>query len=664
MKYIKSYILFVIMGFAVAGCTMDDLKDDVNDLKDRVTLIEQQVKLLNDNLAVIGYILDSQNKTISKVETVKENGVATQYVIALSDNTQLTLTIGKEGTVNEPEITIGEDGKWYINGNSTGVVAVGEDGKNGEGYPEFRVQNGNWQVRFGSGSWENVPGGEGIAGGSSLGDQIFESAKVDGGNFVVTLKDGTVHTLPIVATLVCAIDRTGLVFDGEDFLIVNKGTRTVIPVKIEGENPQVTYPQGWRATLNKLDVADEKGNNYQLLVFAPAAVAKSLTRAAADNTADVTVQVQKGLFWAIDKIKVKNPKELDSKLDAYNDGQAVTIGGFDIKKDEYGAATEVTVDMAIEQGGVYFVSTDNVTLTYDLPTAGLKDLIIIPTTEDITTINLAVSKQIYLKGTFVCQNVTLTNNSDNYVLRLNTVDANVVFDKCRINGLNNTKGLIMPHNAGTHYLNNCTITNSDIRIDAKEAEVIKNAGMILVNNMDCSRFVFENNIVYTSQVIEEAQNTKHLVNFKLFSGGTNRVVKDEMIVNSNTFIDVETTGGSGVTGAVYCKSIKKLTAKNNIYWLTYPTVDFVNSSGGATQSTSTVLFRTAEAMTDAMGNNNYGYTGNSAMKLQICYSNSRPAAVDELILEAVFDTSDPAAFNKSTGTFIPKEGYTQYGAQR
>ena len=46
MKYIKSYILFVIMGFAVAGCTIDDLKDDVNDLKDRVTLIEQQVKLV------------------------------------------------------------------------------------------------------------------------------------------------------------------------------------------------------------------------------------------------------------------------------------------------------------------------------------------------------------------------------------------------------------------------------------------------------------------------------------------------------------------------------------------------------------------------------------------------------------------------------------------
>ena len=74
MKYIKSYILFFLMVFAVTGCTTDDLKDDVNDLKDRVTLIEEQVKLLNDNLAVIAYILDTQNKTISEVKNVTDNG--------------------------------------------------------------------------------------------------------------------------------------------------------------------------------------------------------------------------------------------------------------------------------------------------------------------------------------------------------------------------------------------------------------------------------------------------------------------------------------------------------------------------------------------------------------------------------------------------------------
>ena len=37
---------------------------------------------------------------------------------------------------------------------------------------------------------------------------------------------------------------------------------------------------------------------------------------------------------------------------------------------------------------------------------------------------------------------------------------------------------------------------------------------------------------------------------------------------------------------------------------------------------------------------------------------------DVKLVEGLFNTTDPATFNKSTGTFIPKEGYTQYGAQR
>ena len=125
MKYIKSYILFFLMVFAVTGCTTDDLKDDVNGLKDRVTLIEEQVKLLNDNLAVIAYILDPQNKTISEVKNVTDNGEVTQKKIVLSDGTELTLTIGKPGTINEPEVTVGEDKTWYINGKPTGVIDVG-----------------------------------------------------------------------------------------------------------------------------------------------------------------------------------------------------------------------------------------------------------------------------------------------------------------------------------------------------------------------------------------------------------------------------------------------------------------------------------------------------------------------------------------------------------
>lgn len=665
MKYIKSYILFVLMGLAVTGCTMDDLKDDVNDLKDRVTLIEQQVKLLNDNLAVISYILDPQNKTISNVKK-EGQGENQQYVITLSNGDQLTLTIGKEGTVNEPEITIGEDGKWYINGTSTGVTAVGENGKNGEGYPEFRVQDGNWQVRFGDGAWANVPGGEGIAGGSSLGDQIFESAKVEGNNFVVTLKDGTVHTLPIVATLVCTIDRTGLTFDDEDFLVINKGERTVIPVKIEGEKMQVTYPEGWRATLNKLDVADEKGNNYQLFIFAPSAETKALTRAAADNTADVTVQVQKGAFWAVDKIKVKNPRDYSNNLNKYEDGMAVTVGGFDIKKEEYGAATEITADQSITQGGVYFVSTNNVTLTYNLGSAGVTDLIILPTTADVTTINLSVSSQIYFKGTIACQNVVLNNKvSSSYPLRVSENDVKVVFVKCKLMNLVVGKGMIMPNtNANPERIGYFEITDTDIKLDNAGANTY------LVTGMDCTKLVFNNNIVYYSKDVPQDTNAftatandtnGHLTQFKVYSANTKTL--SELIMNNNTFVDVEANGTSGLVGLVWASEVKNVEIYNNLYWLSFPATVF---KSGANPQTKIVMLRLQNTpLSVATGGQNYIYSGNPAVVNFSMSGSAIPAGLAEIIsTEVFFDTSDQTTFNKSTGTFIPKAGYTQYGAQR
>lgn len=72
-------------------------------------------------------------------------------------------------------------------------------------------------MRFGSdgnwGAWEPVAGGN-VAGAGDLGDQIFESAEVKGDNFVVVLANGEgTYTLPIVARLICAIDKSE---QGED----------------------------------------------------------------------------------------------------------------------------------------------------------------------------------------------------------------------------------------------------------------------------------------------------------------------------------------------------------------------------------------------------------------------------------------------------------------
>lgn len=292
MKYIKSYIFLTLMVVSLVGCKVDDLKDDVNDLKDRVTLIEEQVKLLNDNVEVLAYVLDPQQKTIKSV--TENNG---QYVITLSDGSVMTLTIGQPGTIVQPEISVDNNGYWVVNGNPTGVKAVGEDGKNGEGYPEFRVEEGKWRVRFGESGWSDVPGGD-LGTGTSLGDQFFESASLsdDGTVFTIVGTKGQVYTFPVVASLVCEINGNETVVEF-DYDSVQE-----FDVKISGGEPLAPiYPAGWRAELTKKEADNADEYNYTLTVYAML----SSRAATADNTSDIVVRVNNGTLWAVDKLQVK-----------------------------------------------------------------------------------------------------------------------------------------------------------------------------------------------------------------------------------------------------------------------------------------------------------------------------------------------------------------------
>lgn len=294
MKHIKSYILLTWMAVSLVGCKVDDLKDDVNDLKNRVALIEEQVRILNDNVEVMAYVLDPQQKTIRSV--TENNG---QYVITLSDGYTMTLNVGKAGSIVQPAISV-ENGCWVVNGLSTGVKAVGENGKDGDGYPEFRVQKGKWQVRFGDGEWTDVNGGD-LGTGASLGDQFFESASLsdDGTVFTIVGTEGQVYTFPVDASLVCEIKNDDAVatFDYDSV--------REFDVKISGGEPLAPiYPAGWRAELTKKEAADAGGYNYTLTVYA----VLSSRAATADNTSEIIVRVNQGTLWAVDKLQVKmNP---------------------------------------------------------------------------------------------------------------------------------------------------------------------------------------------------------------------------------------------------------------------------------------------------------------------------------------------------------------------
>lgn len=653
MKYIKSYIFLTLMLASLVGCKVDDLKDDVNDLKNRVTLMEEQVKILNDNVEVMAYVLDTQQKTISKVEPSADKS---QFTITLSDGYTMTLTVGKPGSVVQPTISVDENGYWVVNGLSTGVKAVGKDGTTPD-YPEFQVKNGEWLVRFGEdGEWKPVEGGN--IGGGSLGDQIFESAKVEGDKFVITLaNDGGTYELPIVSQLTCEINKDVVEADG--YIEFQPGEAKTFKVKIIGTPLAPVYPSGWRAELEKLESADANGYNYQLVVYAPEQTsASSLANVVASNISEISVRVNKDVFWAVDKINVKLPKVYDSNYARFMDGATLSINGYEFSKESLGIDDDqkihiVTGDTEISGSGVYFVKEDNITFTYNLGSSTSVDyLVIVPYDDTNKRSKLTVKRQVYLNKFFICQNVDIEYTaSSSYVLRLQPgTPVNVIMNNCNVSGLVAGSGFAMPQAAGNGSLEKFSAVSCNFNLDDTSV-----AATNLVNNMDCSVFEFVNNIVYRS--VDKTSGVA--LNVKMYNGNSRTI--NSLIFNNNTIVGLEST----TTAMVYAKSINAIDINNNIFWNTE-------------MDANSMFIRYVNNMQDpskATGSNNIGYSGTNEKTFKVFFTNSGvnppitcPPAFSNSSADFqksdIFNVDDTNSFNTATGVFIPTASYSSYGAQR
>lgn len=653
MKHIKSYILLTWMAVSLVGCKVDDLKDDVNDLKNRVTLMEEQVKILNDNVEVMAYVLDAQQKTISNVEPSAD---MSQFTITLSDGGTMTLTVGKPGSVVQPTISVDENGYWVVNGLSTGVKAVGKDGTTPD-YPEFQVKNGEWLVRFGEdGEWKPVEGGN--IGGGSLGDQIFESAKVEGDKFVITLaNDGGTYELPIVSQLTCEINKDVVGADG--YIEFQPGEAKTFKVKIIGTPLAPVYPSGWRAELEKLESADANGYNYQLVVYAPEQVsASSSANVVASNISEISVRVNKGVFWAVDKINVKLPKIYDSNYAQFMDGATLSINGYEFSKESLGIDDDqkiqiVTGNTEISGSGVYFVKEDNITFTYNLGSSTSVDyLVIVPYDDTNKRSKLTVKRQVYLNKFFICQNVDIEyTTSSSYVLRLQPgTPVNVIMNNCNVSGLVAGSGFAMPQAAGNGSLEKFSAVSCNFNLDDTSV-----AATNLVNNMDCSVFEFVNNIVYRS--VDKTSGVA--LNVKMYNGNSRTI--NSLIFNNNTIVGLEST----TTAMVYAKSINAIDIKNNIFWNTE-------------MDANSMFIRYVNNMQDpskATGGNNIGYSGTNEKTFKVFFTNSGvnppitcPPAFSNSSADFqksdIFNVDDTNSFNTTKGVFIPTAAYSSYGAQR
>lgn len=655
MNYFKSFLLTAFALFTLAACNTDDLRDDVDNLKGRVESLEAQINLLNDNMTAIKRLLEG-GQTITEI--TQTNGT---YTLKLSGGETVTLTQGSAGEIKYPEISVNDEGQWVVNGevltqNGVPVQAVGTPGNDGI-TPKFRLTDDGsyWQVSYDNGtSWQDVLDesgnkvsavNNGSSGGSST-DTFFESAGIDesGDFFVIQLKGQTESiSIPIVKDLLCEIIEPAEGMN-KGYWEIGSGATATTTVKVKGDNIIVTAPAGWVATISE---PDTETNEATLSITAPASTIK--TRATADNSSDVTLQVNKGANWAVAKIQVKAIEIIDSYYALYEAGETITIGGINVNKDTFGEATLITTENPnITNKGIYFISPE-VEAEYTA-SGGYAQLIIIGNSSTQKS-QLKVSSQIKLvetasdaSGIFICQNITLdarnTLNAENktsypIVQNKNGAFGSIILQDCHI---------LLPKGQPLSY-----ISNSNRSIDYF---LMENC-VVPISSTDNNKFILSlststaayNKVSFKNNIFYCVDEGKSATGFKLMNG--EKATATEFTLTNNTFVNVYTA----ITFYVYLTSLPNIHITHN---LIYAKPAMPNNCG---------IFRLTNNPESGECNSNICYKAENTNNWQIFFGGIGKGM--DGAEEVNIITSDPfegGTFDIANGVFIPNAEFAEYGA--
>ena len=683
MKYIKSYILLALMVLAVTGCKQEDLKDDVNALKDRVTLLEEQVKLLNENIAFFSKVLvrqtvDNGDGTFTEVPAYSISEVLTNdgttFTAKFNDGNVLTLTIGSKGTVTTPQLGVNpETGKWMLNGSDTPYNAVGADSSVDGDKPEFNIALDNstrqyyWQVRFGdSEPWQNVTDAEGNkvyvteAGGELAKDNLFKDAEVEENEFVLTYyingdgQDPTAEVrIPIISDLSCVINVPEKDMADGYWEIGADGASA--EVEIKGDHWFVIAPHGWEASISET-LTDGKAT---LTVKKSATASAGLkSRATANNTDEVVVQVNKGMYWAVAKVKVR--EAVTSYFNqVYNQGGDITVGNVIINKATYSDGKLLSTDDAtISADGVYFIPQG---MEAVISSTDFNKLVLIsdnPKGEPVVVDNTNLFNATGTAGEFIAQNVIFKNEKNPFM----QIDAtgitleNLVLDGCKVtiasgkNFLNAFKG--DDNSIGNIYLEGNRFAFNQTA-DYQASRLFNFSGtfenVLYSRNLSADVSII-NNVFYST-------TNNYTINATILFLGNNDTAgiynaANTVTIENNTFINFLCASQSMVRGRIE----GAVTFRNLLLW-----------SNSATARNTTLLNVHSKTPSVITFENLLKFDKGEDITINY-WSGTPPSGYTAEKVNAAssdpFDVSAGATFDLENGVFIPTAEYANYGAQQ
>lgn len=666
----KFWYAFMLIAVCLVGCNnTDDLEDDINDLKKRVTSLETQIKDLNSNIEAIRELC-KEGKTITNIEHA--DGI---YTLTLSDGS--TLKLVEKTPALFPLIGINNEGNWqvsYDNGdtytpilvNGQPVKAKGEDGAT----PKFRVNDGYWEVSTDGITYTQVKNENGDPvkavpdESASPEDSFFQKVENKGASLEITLKDGTVVSIPIVKDFFCYFDEsyTGIqrIEAGEfkEFDLHIKGAESV---------SVITAPIGWI-----VEISDAVEEVAKVKVTAPITTAP-LTRAIADNTKDVAILATKGVHAQLTKIQVELGEDIpvikDYKAD-YEAGKDITIGHLTINNasgyamKSLDASTE-EIDLSAE---IHNVETPTILfLTGTAHNFVTKGGIKIVKTK-IILIGQKENEQPAFKPEF-CTKLTAGGLAlKNIILDMSTLDgtSNKGYFLNNASATDNAEWLVIDDcsikNIQKPIYNSATVGNGISKVEIQKTKIACSISgtmnLPLINlyntsNLDTyPEFTFKNNSVYNNSPAK-GQIWVWNDNKGAATPTNNNVVN--VNISNNTFINFI---GTNIFNKFYMKA--NLEMQKNVFY-------GANDNYNNTKSSYFYSYYGEGASGTILVNDNIVFdesTGEGTTRSWLTYHGDSKLKDDSGSNKiSVLETTPFAAMDFSTGTFTLKAEYSSYGAQ-
>ena len=427
-------------------------------------------------------------------------------------------------------------------------------------------------------------------------------------------------------------------------------------VEIKGDHWFVIAPHGWEASISETD-----GKAILTVKKSATASAGLKSRATANNTDEVVVQVNKGMYWAVAKVKVREAVT-SYYYQVYDQGGDITVGNVTINKATYpGGIPLSTKNATITKGGVYFIPQG---VEAVISSTEFNKLVLIsdnPKGEPVVVDNTNLFNATGTAGEFIAQNVIFKKENNPFM----QIDAtgitlkNLVLDGCKVTIVSG-KNFLNAFKGGDNSIGNIYLEGNRFAFnqtaDYQASRLFNFSGtfdnVLYSRNLSADVSII-NNVFYSTT------NNYTINGTILFLGNDDTAgvydAKKTVTIENNTFINFICGSQPMVRGRIEGAVV----FRNLLLWS-----DVVDSSSKAKNSyLLNVHSKTPSGLTFE---NLLKFDKNK--QIQTNYWHSLPSGYTQTKVEAAssdpFDVSAGATFDLENGVFIPTAEYANYGAQQ